>query len=100
MPYPMIEESNVRWIEYDPVYEEMFKDMARTVDRKAQEERIREMVQYVHDKAYTLSIYAPISLYAVNKEVNFVPHKSHTLILSMTSVTDNHVARQRANRLK
>ena len=63
---------------------------ARTVDLKAQEEKIRQMVQYVYDRAYALSIYSPLSLYAVNKEVNFVPQKDHYLRLKETSVTDKH----------
>ena len=85
-----IEESDLRWIEYDPVYEEMWKEMARTVDRKAQEEKIRKLSQYSYDRAYALTIYSPLSLYAVNKEVNFVPFKSGYLPLKETSVTDNH----------
>ncbi len=85
-----IEESDFRWIEYDPIYEEMWKDMARTVDPKAQEEKIRQMVQYVYERAHVLSIYSPLSLYAVNKEVNFVPQKDRYLRLKETSVTDNH----------
>jgi hypothetical protein len=64
-----IEESDFRWIEYDPIYEEMWKGMAKTVDVDAQEERIRELVKYVYDRAYSLFVYSPISLYAVNKEV-------------------------------
>ena len=90
LTYPLIEEGNIRWIEYDPVYEEMWKDMARTVDPKAQEERIRQMVQYVYDRAYNLFIYSPLSLYAVNKEVNFVTQKGRLLHLKEISVADNH----------
>ena len=95
MPYynesiPSCTRSDLRWIEYDPAYERMWKDMARTVDTKAQEEKIRKMVQYLHDRAYALNIYSPLSLYAVNKEVNFVPQKYQWLRLMETSVTDNH----------
>jgi len=90
LTFAYIEGGDFNWIEYDPVYEEMYKDMARTVDRKAQEEKMRQMVQYVHDRAYALFIYSPISLYAVNKEVNFVPQKYLWLRLKETSVTDNH----------
>jgi len=68
----------------------MWKDMAVTVDKVAQEEKIRRLVQYLHDHAYRLSIYSPISLYAVNKQVNFVPQKSQWLRLKETSVTDKH----------
>jgi len=85
-----IEESDFRWIEYDPIFEEMWKDMARTVDPEAQEEKIRQMVRHIYDRAYSPFIYSPITLYAVNKEVNFVPQKSYWLRLKETSVTDNH----------
>jgi peptide/nickel transport system substrate-binding protein len=86
----LLEESNLRWIEYDPVYEEMWKDMARTVDEEVLEEKIRQMDEYLHNRAYQLTIYSPITLYAVNKEVNFVPQKSLFMRLKETSVTDNH----------
>jgi hypothetical protein len=80
----------MRWIEYDPVYEKMWRDMARTVDPKVQEERIRQMVEYIYGLAYSPFIYSPLTLYAVNKEVNFIPQKSLHLKLKETSVTDNH----------
>jgi peptide/nickel transport system substrate-binding protein len=86
----LIEESEYRWIQYDPVYEEMWKEMARTVDSKSQEEKIQRMEQYIYDRAYLLFIYSPITLYAVNKEVNFVPQKNQLLRLKETSVNDNH----------
>ena len=85
-----IEDSFFRWIEYDPVYEEMWKDMARTVDPKVQEEKSRKMVQYIYERGLTLPIYSPLTLYAVNKQVNFVPQKDRRLRLKETSVTDNH----------
>lgn len=88
--FGLLEESDMRWIEYDPVYEKMWRDMARTVDPKVQEERIRQMVEYVYGLAYTPFIYSPLTLYAVNKEVNFVPQKYELLRLKETSVTDNH----------
>jgi peptide/nickel transport system substrate-binding protein len=88
--YPYLDSSHVRWIEYDPVYEEMWKDMARTVDEAAQDEKMRQMERYVYDRAYAVFIYSPLNLYAVNKEVNFVPQRSLYLRLKETSVTDNH----------
>jgi len=88
--YPVLDASWVRWCEYDPVYEKMWKDMARTVDEAAQDEKMRQMEQYLYDRAYAVFIYSPLNLYAVNKEVNFVPEKSQTLRLKETSVTDNH----------
>ena len=80
----------MRWIDYDPVFEEMWKDMARTVDPEALGKKVRQMVAYAYDRAYQIFIYSPISLYAVNKEVNFVPQKYQLLSLKETSVTDSH----------
>jgi peptide/nickel transport system substrate-binding protein len=88
--YPLLDASGIRWIEYDPVYEKMWKDMAGTVDEKAQDEKMRQMEQYIYDRAYAVFIYSPLNLYAVNKEVNFVPQKFANLRLKETSVTDNH----------
>jgi ABC-type transport system substrate-binding protein len=68
----------------------MWKDMARTVDEAAQDEKMRQLEQYVYDRAYAVFIYSALSLYAVNKEVNFVPQKSMALKLKETSVADNH----------
>jgi peptide/nickel transport system substrate-binding protein len=85
-----IEASNIRWIADDPRYEEMWKDMVRTSDIEIQETKIQQMVQYVYNRAYALFIYSPLSLYAVNKEVNFIPQKSTYLCLMETSVTENH----------
>jgi ABC-type transport system substrate-binding protein len=84
------EESNIRWMEHDSVYERMWKDMSRTVHASAQEAKIQQLEQYLHDRAHVLSIYSPITLYAVNKEVNFVPQKDGWLRFKETSVTDRH----------
>ena len=90
LSFGLSEESNFRWIEYDPIYENMWRQMAQEVDVKEQESKIQEMVRYVHDKAYVFYLYSPLTLYAVNKEVDFVPQKSGFLRLMETSVTDNH----------
>jgi ABC-type transport system substrate-binding protein len=90
LPWNFIEESGIRWIEYDPSYEKMWGELKRTVDPEALEEKIRQMVQYLYDQVYALNIYTPMTLYAVNKEVNFVPQKSQFLRFKETSVTDNH----------
>jgi peptide/nickel transport system substrate-binding protein len=88
--YPFLDSSGIRWIDYDPVYEKMWKDMAGTVDEKEQDDKMRQMEQYIYDRAYAVFIYSPLNLYAVNKEVNFVPQKSTALRLKESSVTDNH----------
>ena len=64
--------------------------MAKTVDANAQEEKIRQMVKHWHENVYRLFVYTPLELYAVNKEVNFVPYKYEWLQLKETSVTENH----------
>jgi ABC-type transport system substrate-binding protein len=90
LTFVFLETSDFRWIQYDPVYERLWKEMARTVDPDRQEDKIRDLVQYLYDQAYILFIYSPISLYAKNKEVKFVPQKHGFLVLKETSVTDNH----------
>ena len=85
-----LDQSDWRWIEYDPEYEEMWKETAKTLDPKAQEKKIQEMARYLHDRVYRIGVYSPITLYAVNKEVNFVPQKHYFLRFKETSVTDNH----------
>jgi peptide/nickel transport system substrate-binding protein len=85
-----LKESDWGLMEYDPVYEKMWEDMARTVDRKAQEEKIAQIVQYLYEQAYQIFIYCPLTLYAVNKEVTVVPQKCGFLRLKETSVTDKH----------
>ena len=64
--------------------------MTKTVDRDAQEEVIREMAQYLFERVYRWYVYSPVTLYAVNKEVNFVPQTLGYLRLKETSVTDRH----------
>jgi peptide/nickel transport system substrate-binding protein len=90
LAFGLIEESDFRWIQYDPVYEELWKNMAQTVDPRRQEERIRHLQQYIYDQAYRLFIYSPLTLYAVNNELEFIPQKSGFLPLKETSVTENH----------
>jgi peptide/nickel transport system substrate-binding protein len=86
----LIDDSNWRWIEYDCLYEKMWKEMAREVSAEMQAEKMQEMEQYVYNNAYFLFIYSPLSLYAVNKEVNFVPQKDGWLRFKEASVTDKH----------
>ena len=75
----------------------MWKKMAMTVDPEAQEEKIRQMTKYLYDHVLGIAVYWPLTLYAVNKEVNFVPQKYQHLILRETSVTDNHWSNREEN---
>jgi ABC-type transport system substrate-binding protein len=88
--YGLLEESNQRWVSYDSLYEEKWSNMARMNERDVQEERIRELVAYVYERAYYLFIYSPLTLYAVNKDVDFVPQRFTGLRLKETSVAENH----------
>jgi ABC-type transport system substrate-binding protein len=88
--WPFLEGSGMRWIELDPTYEGMWKDMAATLDAGAQDRKIQQLEQYIFDRAYVVFIYSPLTLYAVNKEVEFVPQKYMFLRLKETAVTDNH----------
>jgi peptide/nickel transport system substrate-binding protein len=90
LTYPFLEASAMRWIPYDQVYEDMWNDMARTVDEKKQDEKMQKIEGYLYDRAYAVFIYSPLNLYAVNNEVNFVPQKYLSMRLKETSVTDNH----------
>ena len=84
------EQSEMRWIKHNLGYEQMWKDMVTTVSAREQRQKIRQTAQYLHENAFCLFIYSPMSLYAVNKEVNFVPHRSTCLLLKESSVTENH----------
>ena len=68
----------------------MWRDMIKTVNRDSQEKKIRKMEQYLYSNAYMLPIYSPLSPFALNKEVNFVPFRNGFLNLRETSVIDNH----------
>ena len=88
--YPFIDSSGIRWIELDQDYENMWQDMAQTLDKKEQDEKMKRMEKYIYDNAYAVFIYSPLNLYSVNKNVNFVPQKFANLRLKETSVTNNH----------
>jgi peptide/nickel transport system substrate-binding protein len=90
LTYYFLEDSNMRWIPYDPLYEEMWKTMARTVNKRKQQQIIMEMAKYTHDISYIIQIYSPIRLYAMNKEVKFSPEMMPYVRLKEASVTDNH----------
>ena len=90
LTYPYLESSRIRWIEYDPVYENAWKEMAATLDEATQDEKMRQLEKHEYDRAYAIFIYSSLNLYAVNKTVNFVPQKFTDLRLKETSVEDNH----------
>ena len=77
-------------MDYDQNFENMWKDISKTIDRSTQQKKIREAAKYLYNRADALFIYSPVSLYAINREVNFVPQKFGLLRLKETSVTENH----------
>jgi peptide/nickel transport system substrate-binding protein len=90
LSFGFTEVSDMRWIEYDPMYERMWKDMASTVQIDIQEEKVRQLVEYLYNCAYCMFLYSPLNLYATNKQVNFVPQRLMYLRLKETSMTENH----------
>jgi len=80
----------MRWTEFGTPYENMFRDTAKMIDPKEQEQRIQLVVKYLYDRVQTVFIYSPYTFYAANRKVDFVPQKSLWLRLKETSSTDNH----------
>jgi hypothetical protein len=85
-----IENDPYRWAQVDPECESMWEAMISTVDPKAPREKAAEMAKHVYEKAYSPFVYSPLTLHAVNKEIDFVAHKSLHLVLKEASVTANH----------
>ena len=78
------------WVLEEPALQQLYAQILRTVDREHQQALIRQMERHIRDQAYFLFLYHPIKLYAVNKDVEFVPYVSTTLILTETGVTAQH----------
>jgi peptide/nickel transport system substrate-binding protein len=78
------------WVSEEPELRRLYELVLGTVDRERQQALIRQMERHTRDHAYFLFLYNPIQLHAVNKAVAFVPHVSTRLILTETSVTDQH----------
>jgi peptide/nickel transport system substrate-binding protein len=86
------------WVLEEPELQQLYTQVLRTVDRDHQQGLIRQMERHIRDQAYSLFLYNPIKLYAVNKAVDFVPYVSTTLNLAETAVTEQHwsVRKQKA----
>ncbi len=78
------------WVTEQPELRELYEQALSTVDREQQQGVIRQMERHTHDQAYFLFLYNPIQLFAVNKDVEFVPHVTTDLTLAETSVIDQH----------
>jgi ABC-type transport system substrate-binding protein len=86
------------WVLEEPTLRHLYEAVLATIDRERQQQLIRQMEQHTQDQAYFLFLYNPISLYAVNKAVEFVPYVHTILKLDATSVTEQHwsVRKQKA----
>ena len=68
----------------------MYREVLRTTDRNTRFQIYKRANEYIADQALVLSTMAPLSLYGVNEEVDFVPQASQYLYLEYSSVTDRH----------
>jgi peptide/nickel transport system substrate-binding protein len=78
------------WVMEQPALRQLYEQTLHTVGRERQQEVIRQMERYTRDQAYFLFLYNPIALYAVNKDVEFVPYVSTMLKLDESRVTAEH----------
>jgi peptide/nickel transport system substrate-binding protein len=68
----------------------MYREVCRTRDREKRSQIYKRVNEYIADMAFMVYTMAPLGLYGVNKEVEFVPHVGGYLFLDYSSVTDNH----------
>jgi len=68
----------------------MFHELLRTQDRTNRFQIYKRANDYIADQALVLFTMAPLTLYGVNEEVEFVSQLSQYLYLDYSSVTDNH----------
>jgi peptide/nickel transport system substrate-binding protein len=85
------------WVSEEPELRRLYELVLGTVDRERQQALIRQMERHTRDQGYFLFLYNPIQLFAVNKAVTFVPYVTTRLILTETSVTDQHWSVRRAS---
>ena len=78
------------WVDEAPALHQLHMQLRHTGEVAPQQAIVAQMERHTRDQASFLFLYAPLQLYAVNKEVNFEPHPSGLLFLSTTSVTDQH----------
>jgi ABC-type transport system substrate-binding protein len=68
----------------------MYHQLLRTRDREKRFQIYKKANEYIADQALAVFTVAPISLYGVNRELDFIPPSSQYLYLDYSSVTDNH----------
>jgi len=70
--------------------DKMKNEVQRTRDRDKRFQIYKRANEYIADQALWVFTMAPLSLYGVNEEVEFVSQLSQYLYLDYSSVTDNH----------
>jgi peptide/nickel transport system substrate-binding protein len=84
------------WVIEKPELQQLWEQALGTVDRERQQALLQQMERHTRDQAYFLFLYNPIQLFAVNKEVEFLPHPAGYLDLVTFSVTDRHWSLRKA----
>ena len=70
--------------------DEMYHELRRTREREERFRIYKKANEYIAKQALLVFTMAPMTLYGVNEELNFVPQMSQYLYLDYSSVTDNH----------
>jgi len=68
----------------------MYDELLRTKDRDKRFQIYKRANEYIADQALWVFTMAPLSLYGVNEEMEFIPQVSQYLYLDYSSVTDKH----------
>jgi peptide/nickel transport system substrate-binding protein len=68
----------------------MYHEALKTKDRKRRLQIYKKANEYIADQALMVFTMAPLGLYGVNEEVEFVPQVSQYLYLDYSSITENH----------
>jgi peptide/nickel transport system substrate-binding protein len=68
----------------------MYHELLRTKDRDKRFQIYKKANEYIADRALWVFTMAPLGLYGVNEELEFVPQVSQYLYLDYSSVTDKH----------
>lgn len=76
-----------------PEFEEMYAQLTAETSRLKQAEIAHGLDRLVHEQALALFLCAPDALYAVNKQVDFMPYRT-TFELANTKVGDKHWSRR------
>ena len=68
----------------------MYKEVRKERNRDRRFELYRKANEHIADHALGIFTVAPVTLYGVNRELDFAPQVSQYLYLEHSSVTENH----------